>query len=180
MRKFFRRKNKKINRKIFLLLFLLLFGGGLVLAFYSPPMPVAPITPTTPITPTISVTPSIPVTPTILPPDQEIWVEVFNTGYTAEQGYTTQDTRTALGTPPTWGTVAVDPNIFPFGTVFYSPKYPSYGIALDTGGAVKGYHIDWWCSKNEEAYALTGTYKVRILRWGWNKWLVNPQNWGIP
>jgi 3D (Asp-Asp-Asp) domain-containing protein len=176
MEKYWKQKNKKRNRKLLLLLFLfLLLGGTLVLAFYPSPT-VVPTIPSTPITPTVPVTPSIPV---IIPPDQEVWVEVFNTGYSAEQGYTTQDTRTALGTPPTWGTVAVDPEVFPYGTIFYSPKYPCYGVALDTGGMIKGYHVDWWVMTNEEAYALTGTYKIRVLRLGWENWLVNPERWGI-
>ena len=39
------------------------------------------------------------------------------------------------------GTVAVDPKLFPRGTKFYIPGY-GWGIARDTGGDIKGRHLD--------------------------------------
>jgi 3D (Asp-Asp-Asp) domain-containing protein len=49
--------------------------------------------------------------------------------------------RTATGVTVTYGIVAVDPNIIPLGTKMFIPGY-GYGVAADTGGAVKGYIID--------------------------------------
>jgi len=49
--------------------------------------------------------------------------------------------RTATGVMVTYGIVAVDPNVIPLGTRMYIPGY-GYGIAADTGGAIKGYTID--------------------------------------
>lgn len=49
--------------------------------------------------------------------------------------------RTATGVLVTYGIVAVDPDIIPLGTRLYIPGY-GYGVAADTGGAVKGYIID--------------------------------------
>ncbi|MEX0750154.1 MAG: ubiquitin-like domain-containing protein [Dehalococcoidia bacterium] len=49
--------------------------------------------------------------------------------------------RTATGVQVTYGVIAVDPNVIPLGTRLFVPGY-GYGIAADTGGAVKGYIID--------------------------------------
>jgi 3D (Asp-Asp-Asp) domain-containing protein len=48
---------------------------------------------------------------------------------------------TATGVFVTFGVVAVDPNVIPLGTRMYIPGY-GYGVAADTGGAVKGNIID--------------------------------------
>ena len=45
-------------------------------------------------------------------------------------------TSTSTGTYPGIGTVAVDPERFPYGTEFYIPGYGE-GVALDTGAAVR-------------------------------------------
>ena len=45
-------------------------------------------------------------------------------------------TSTSTGTYPQMGTVAVNPDRFPYGTEFYIPGYGE-GVALDTGGAVR-------------------------------------------
>jgi uncharacterized protein YabE (DUF348 family) len=49
--------------------------------------------------------------------------------------------RTATGVQVTYGVIAVDPNVIPLGTRMFVPGY-GYGVAADTGGAVKGYIID--------------------------------------
>lgn len=49
--------------------------------------------------------------------------------------------KTASGKMARPGTVAVDPRLFPMGTKFYIPGY-GWGIARDTGGDIKGRHLD--------------------------------------
>jgi uncharacterized protein YabE (DUF348 family) len=49
--------------------------------------------------------------------------------------------RTATGVQVTYGVIAVDPTVIPLGTRMFVPGY-GYGVAADTGGAVKGYIID--------------------------------------
>jgi 3D (Asp-Asp-Asp) domain-containing protein len=49
--------------------------------------------------------------------------------------------KTASGTMARPGTVAVDPELFPMGTKFHIPGY-GWGIARDTGGSIKGRHLD--------------------------------------
>ena len=49
--------------------------------------------------------------------------------------------RTATGEIARFGTVAVDTHRFPFGTRFFIPGY-GFGTASDTGGHIRGQHID--------------------------------------
>lgn len=49
--------------------------------------------------------------------------------------------RTATGRRAGRGVVAVDPSVIPLGTRLYIPGY-GYGVAADTGGAIKGHRID--------------------------------------
>ena len=51
-------------------------------------------------------------------------------------------TITATGTKPRWGTIAVDPNVIPYGTKVYIPQFDKYFIAEDCGGGIKGNKID--------------------------------------
>ena len=62
--------------------------------------------------------------------------------------------KTATGTKPDWGTIAVNPNKFPYGTKFYIPGY-GHGIAEDTGGAMRrnSNKIDVYMDTYEEAIA---------------------------
>lgn len=48
---------------------------------------------------------------------------------------------TASGAKASWGTCAVDPSVIPLYTRFYVPGY-GWCTALDTGGGVRGAHID--------------------------------------
>jgi len=60
--------------------------------------------------------------------------------------------RTASGIPVGPGVVAVDPAVIPLGTRLSIPGY-GQGIAADTGGAIRGAHIDLWFSSHADALA---------------------------
>ncbi len=68
--------------------------------------------------------------------------------------YTSQDpgvgTITATGERLRHGIIAVDPRVIPLGTKLYVPGY-GYGIAADTGGAIKGNKIDLAYESRTEA-----------------------------
>jgi len=49
--------------------------------------------------------------------------------------------KTSSGATVRPGTIAADTTLFPYGTVMYVPGY-GYGRVEDTGGAIKGRHID--------------------------------------
>ncbi len=68
--------------------------------------------------------------------------------------YTHTGHNTATGTRPAYGTIAVDPRVIPLGTRMYIPGY-GYGVARDTGGAIKGNRIDVFFETRSEA-----------IRWG--------------
>ncbi len=57
------------------------------------------------------------------------------------RGCTLNTARTASGTVARPGTIAVDTRVFPFGTRFHIPGYGD-GRATDTGGSIRGRHID--------------------------------------
>lgn len=78
-------------------------------------------------------------------------------------GYTHTGNRTATGTMPRRGTIAVDPNVIPLGTRIYVPGY-GYGIAEDTGGVVRGRIIDLFFETRQEAINWgRRTVQIRIL-----------------
>lgn len=70
--------------------------------------------------------------------------------------------RTSTGVPVTYGVVAVDPSVIPYGTRMYIPGY-GFGVAADTGGAIVGNIIDLgypdgvvptWTSRWVDIYVL--------------------------
>jgi uncharacterized protein YabE (DUF348 family) len=69
---------------------------------------------------------------------------------------------TRTGTRTAEGTIATDPNVIPLWSKMYVPGYGK-GTALDTGGGVKGKHIDiwmpegesWWGTRYVKVYLLT-------------------------
>lgn len=75
-------------------------------------------------------------------------MHVLATAYTA--GEESTDKITATGTKAAHGTIAVDPDVIPFGTKIYVPGY-GYGVAADTGKAIKGKRIDLFFDTVEEA-----------------------------
>jgi 3D (Asp-Asp-Asp) domain-containing protein len=74
---------------------------------------------------------------------------VSTTAYTpgVDCGY-----NTATGARAGFGIVAVDPRVIPLGTKLYIPGY-GYGVAADTGGAIKGNKIDVCFDTLDEARA---------------------------
>jgi murein DD-endopeptidase MepM/ murein hydrolase activator NlpD/3D (Asp-Asp-Asp) domain-containing protein len=83
-------------------------------------------------------------------------MRVEATGYTA--GYESTGKRpgdpgygiTSTGAKAQRGVIAVDPRVIPYGTHMYIPGY-GYGVALDTGGAIKGQKIDLFYNTVQEA-----------------------------
>lgn len=72
-------------------------------------------------------------------------------------------TVTATGLKVRAGTVAVDPEVIPLGTLLYVEGY-GYAIAADTGGAVKGNKIDLFVPELEKALRFgTQTRRVWVL-----------------
>jgi len=80
--------------------------------------------------------------------------------------YTWTGNRTATGTWPSRGTVAVDPRVIPLGTKLYIEGYGP-AVALDTGGAIRGHIIDLYMESEDECWAWgRRTVKVRIIEEG--------------
>ena len=63
--------------------------------------------------------------------------------------YTWTGNRTATGTWPSRGTVAVDPEVIPLGTNLYIEGYGE-AVAEDTGGAIQGQIIDLYMDSYQE------------------------------
>ena len=80
--------------------------------------------------------------------EQDSTLQVIATGYTPGDPGCTGITYT--GTKAARGTIAVDPSVIPFGTKLYIPGY-GYGVAADTGGAIKGNKIDLCYDTRTEA-----------------------------
>ena len=63
--------------------------------------------------------------------------------------YTWTGNRTATGTWPSRGTVAVDPGVIPLGTELHIEGYGA-AVAADTGGAIQGQKIDLYMDSEHE------------------------------
>lgn len=80
--------------------------------------------------------------------------------------YTWTGNRTASGTWPDVGTVAVDPQVIPLGTRLYIEGYGE-AVALDTGGAVKGNIVDIFLPTENECWRWgRRQVEVRIIEEG--------------
>ncbi len=74
--------------------------------------------------------------------------------------------RTATGTWPSRGTIAVDPEVIPLGSKLHVEGYGE-GIALDTGGAIRGEIIDLYMEDRSEALSWgRRQVEVRIIEEG--------------
>jgi len=74
--------------------------------------------------------------------------------------YTHTGNRTFTGIYPEMGTIAVDPEVIPLGTRLWVEGY-GYGIAQDTGKAIKGNKIDLFMETKRECL-YWGRRKVRV------------------
>lgn len=74
--------------------------------------------------------------------------------------YTWTGNRTATGTWPSRGTVAVDPRVIPLGTELHIEGYGS-AVAADTGGAIQGQKIDLYMDSEHECLQW-GRRKVEV------------------
>ncbi|MBC7340849.1 MAG: 3D domain-containing protein [Clostridia bacterium] len=74
--------------------------------------------------------------------------------------YTHTGNRTATGTWPEVGTVAVDPKVIPLGTRLWVEGY-GWGTALDTGRLIRGRRIDVFMPSRAEALEW-GRKRVRV------------------
>jgi len=61
---------------------------------------------------------------------------------------------------PSRGTIAVDPKVIPLGTRLYVDGYGE-GVAVDTGGLIKGARIDVFMETRDEAI-LWGKRPVEV------------------
>ncbi|QUL97812.1 MAG: G5 domain-containing protein [Candidatus Fermentithermobacillus carboniphilus] len=68
---------------------------------------------------------------------------------------------THTGVPAKRGVIAVDPKVIPLGTRVYVDGY-GFGVAADTGSAIKGQRIDVCFDTHEEALAW-GKRKVKVF-----------------
>lgn len=71
--------------------------------------------------------------------------------------------HTRSGTSVHWGAIAVDPRLIPMGSRIYVPRY-GYGRAEDTGGAIRGHHIDTWMSSCRAALRSTRHETITVYR----------------
>ena len=83
-----------------------------------------------------------------------------STAYTPDAGLRHPTFRTRTGTKAEYGVIAVDPRVIPLGTMMYVEGY-GFGIAEDTGGAIKGNIIDV-CVKTFAEADRWGRRQVRV------------------
>ena len=71
--------------------------------------------------------------------------------------------RTATGSRPGPGTVAVDPRVIPLGSRVHVAGY-GWGVARDTGRAIRGRRLDLWLSRKRACRAWgRRAVTVRVL-----------------
>jgi 3D (Asp-Asp-Asp) domain-containing protein len=75
--------------------------------------------------------------------------------------YTWTGNRTASGTWPAVGTVAVDPKVIPLGSRLYVEGYGE-AIAADTGGDIKGNRVDLYMETEDECWQF-GRRPVEVV-----------------
>jgi len=77
--------------------------------------------------------------------------------------------RTASGRPVSKGLIAADPRVLPLGSrvKLEAGNYSGEYLVADTGGAVRGRHIDIWTPTSREAMRFgRRAIKLTVLSWG--------------
>ena len=77
--------------------------------------------------------------------------------------------RTASGRPVSKGLIAADPRFLPLGSrvKLEAGNYSGEYVVADTGGAVRGRHIDIWTPTSREAMRFgKRAIKLTVLTWG--------------
>lgn len=86
------------------------------------------------------------------------------TAYTANDAGMDGKGTTRVGLPVDIGVIAVDPAVIPLGSIVWVPGV-GYLIALDTGGAIKGYKGDIYMPNRKDALEWgRRTMKVKVYR----------------
>jgi 3D (Asp-Asp-Asp) domain-containing protein len=76
-------------------------------------------------------------------------------------------TRTATGTSVRYGVVSVDPQVIPLGSRLEIEGLGGLFVAEDTGGGVRGAHVDVWLPDPEASLRFGAQYRlVTIVREG--------------
>lgn len=91
-----------------------------------------------------------------------VWATWYNASHGGRLPGDPNYGRTATGVYATYGVVAVDPSVIPLGTRMYVPGY-GYAVAADTGGGVRGYHIDLAFPEGLSNPWATGYVTIQIL-----------------
>ena len=79
----------------------------------------------------------------------------------AQKGAVKKVGLTSSGTEAKHGTIAADVSRYPYGTIMEIPGY-GLGRVEDTGGAIRGDHIDLWFDEHQQA--LQWGRKRRLVR----------------
>ena len=96
-----------------------------------------------------------------LPPQQAVHEQENGQIWTLQAtAYTHTGNPTFTGVYPHVGTIAVDPALIPLGSKMWVEGY-GFGIAQDTGGAVKGEVIDLFMETKQECWQW-GRRKVQV------------------
>lgn len=86
---------------------------------------------------------------------------VYN--YGSKRGYRKKVGYTSTGTVADIGTIAADTRYVPYGTKLYVQGY-GFGVVEDTGGAIKGNHIDIFFHSHSEAMRW-GVKSMKVAVW---------------
>lgn len=73
--------------------------------------------------------------------------------------------RTFSGTIPHWGTIAVDPSVIPLEADVLVTGINVVFHAEDTGGLVKGNHVDIFVFNMAQAYKYQGSGYAQVVWW---------------
>ena len=89
------------------------------------------------------------------------------TAYANGVGGVAKNAKTATGTAPRYGVIAVDPKVIPLGSAVLIEGYEGVFVAEDTGGAIKGAAVDIWLPNASEAKRYgTQHRRVTVVREG--------------